>query len=162
MIANFYYPPNRRAFDDLIGIWLPRLAHLDAVLVIAGFGSESLPRVPGVEILGEVRDVDEFYDRVDFALSPILLGGGMKVKVVEAMAFGVPVVASNHSLDGLPPAIQQACLTLDEFLRSDPLHRHDPRMRTDVAEELDQFTIESFATHVADLWNGRMTLSKSV
>ncbi|RYE41945.1 MAG: glycosyltransferase [Hyphomicrobiales bacterium] len=161
MIANFYYPPNRRAFDDLIDIWLPQLAHLDAVIVIAGFGSESLPRVPGVEIIGEVRDVDEFYDQVDFALSPIFLGGGMKVKVVEAMAFGVPVVASNHSLDGLPPAIQQACLTLDGFLR-DPLHRYDPRMRTDVADELDQFTIESFTTQVADLWCGRMTLSKGV
>lgn len=162
MIANFYYPPNKRAFEDLVTNWLPRLGHLTGTIVVAGFGSESLPKHPSIEIIGEVDGVSDFYDRIDFALSPIQLGGGMKVKVVEAMAYGVPVVVSDHSLDGLPPAIQQGCIPFEQFCSSASFRRIDPRANPAVADELKQFTIESFKSRVADLWHSRMALPGGV
>jgi glycosyltransferase involved in cell wall biosynthesis len=42
-------------------------------------------------------------DRV--ALSPVRFGGGLKIKVFEALSFGKPVLATQHSIDGFPKNI---------------------------------------------------------
>ncbi|MBE1551600.1 hypothetical protein GGC64_005660 [Mycobacterium sp. OAS707] len=152
MLANFDYPPNRDAYRRLVSEWLPLLAPNFDRVVVAGFGSETLPPSPHIDILGSVASVDSFYRNVDAVVAPIERGGGMKVKVVEAMMHGVPVIATEHSREGLPPAISAACTGISERV---PLG-HDPREYASVAEELRHFTFESFAQQFRTLWFERM------
>ena len=79
----------------------------------------------------------------------------MKVKVVEAMMYGVPVVATGHAIDGLPPGIAEECMKWgDESIR-----RRDPRENTAVLEELQHFTSVSFQTKFSARWNERVALN---
>jgi hypothetical protein len=80
-------------------------------------------------------------------------GGGMKVKVVEAMMYGVPVVATEHSTEGLPPAISGACIRWGMPLEN----LRDPRDDAAVADELRSFTFRSFQRQFDQLWDERMT-----
>ena len=137
MIANFDYPPNRDAYQRLIREWLPRLLPSASRIVVAGFVSGSLRRAMNVDIIGPVEKVAAaFYDRVDVVVAPIERGGGMRSEVVEAMMHGVPVVATEHAMDGLPHAIAEECIkwgSCSSGLR-------DPRENPAVVNALENFT----------------------
>jgi hypothetical protein len=152
LLANFDYPPNRDAYRRLITEWLPVLSPKFERVVVAGFGSDGLPRSPHVDILGPISSVDSFYQNVDAVLAPMERGGGMKVKVVEAMMHGVPVIATDHAAEGLSPAISAAC----QPLRGDWQLGRDPRDDAVIAEELRHFTFDSFLRQFKMHWFDRM------
>lgn len=152
MLANFDYPPNRDAYRRLVAEWLPVLTPAFDRVIVAGFGSDALPRSPHIDILGPISTVESFYRNVDAVLAPMERGGGMKVKVVEAMMHGIPVIASDHSTDGLPPAISAACIPLNGPWQ---LGR-DPREDTVIADELHHFTFESFLRQFRTVWSDKM------
>jgi glycosyltransferase involved in cell wall biosynthesis len=86
-------------------VWpLVRKESSEARLVIAG---RSMPTElksdssMGVEVVGEVESAAEFLDRPGIASVPILSGSGMRIKAVEAMAAGLPVVGTELGLAGL-------------------------------------------------------------
>ncbi len=153
MLANYDYPPNRHAFDEMIG-WIPRLRDHASSFVVAGYGSAALPKRSDVQCLGEMASIGDFYDQVDVVLAPIELGGGMKVKIVEAMMHGVPVITTSHGAEGLPPVLASECLLFDA---SSPLASgyRDPRENPAIATELDHFTVKRFRTDFLAAWAGR-------
>jgi glycosyltransferase involved in cell wall biosynthesis len=55
----------------------------------------------GVEVTGRVPDVAPWLNAAALVVVPLRLGGGMRVKVVEALAYGKAVVASPRALEGL-------------------------------------------------------------
>lgn len=112
-LANFAYWPNLDAYDVLVTQWAPELQRQGWSVVVAGFGADELGRRQGVSNMGPVRSVTEFYDSVDLVLAPVRLGGGMKVKVVEALAHGCPVLATRHAVDGLPPSLRRYAVVAD-------------------------------------------------
>ncbi|MFA6044165.1 MAG: glycosyltransferase [Phycisphaerales bacterium] len=57
-------------------------------------------RLPGVDVIGTVDDLSAEYARAAVCLVPLFEGGGSKIKVLEALAFGRPVVVTHHSLRG--------------------------------------------------------------
>ena len=114
-----------------------------------------------VEVLGPVDEVATFYDRVDVVLAPIARGGGMKVKVVEAMMHGVPVVATRHAMEGLPRAIADECIDWETYSAGGTDHDfsarlRDPRVNPAVVDALENFTFDHFRDTFTRIWQQRM------
>lgn len=134
-LANFDYWPNRDAYAALLDHWLLPLRSEGWRVVVAGKGSAQMGPAPaGVEILGPVDSVDAFYGRVSMTVAPIRLGGGIKVKVIESLARGVPVVGTPFALDGFPPgfadgAMLQTSLEDPDFSGVYDLEPVDPESR---------------------------------
>ncbi|HEY6068586.1 MAG TPA: glycosyltransferase [Gaiellaceae bacterium] len=103
-VGNFVHPPNLDAATRLARAILPLVRGRvpEATLTIVGPGSPAeLSTEPGVTVTGYVESVRPFYERAAAVAVPIAFGGGMRVKVMEALAVGVPVVASSLALEGL-------------------------------------------------------------
>ena len=151
-IANFAFSPNTDAWQVLVEHWLPPLLAAGWDVVVAGLGSESLPDLPGVQRLGRVGDVAEFYERVSLTLAPIRLGGGMKVKVVESLLAGRPVVASDFAVEGFPPEIR-SLVTVVDVERPDLSVLHDglPAIPAGAATALSAFRADAFGERLGDL-----------
>lgn len=66
-------------------------------LRVIGALTKKLVTVPGVQMVGFVEDLRNVYADACFAVCPIIGGTGMSVKVVEAMAHGIPVIALRSS-----------------------------------------------------------------
>jgi len=60
-----------------------------------------LARLPGVEVTGYVPRIQDYLQRATVAVAPLRAGSGIQNKVLEAMASGVPVVATSYALGGL-------------------------------------------------------------
>jgi polysaccharide biosynthesis protein PslH len=107
-LANHNYAPNADALDLLLStIWPAVHARLPrARLVIAGSGLPDQQRhtahsVPGVEVVGFVADLSGVFDRADVLVCPLRVGGGVKVKVLEALRRGCPVVTTTIGAQGV-------------------------------------------------------------
>jgi glycosyltransferase involved in cell wall biosynthesis len=60
-----------------------------------------LASMPGIEVTGSVDDVRPFYREALAAVVPLNVGGGSRLKILEAMAAGVPVVSTRLGAEGL-------------------------------------------------------------
>ena len=60
-----------------------------------------LSLIPGVEVTGTVDDVCPYYRDAVAAIVPLNVGGGSRLKILEAMAAGVPVVSTRLGAEGL-------------------------------------------------------------
>jgi glycosyltransferase involved in cell wall biosynthesis len=61
----------------------------------------ALRGVPGIEVTGTVPDVRPYYREALAAVVPLRTGGGTRLKILEAMAAGVPVVSTPLGAEGL-------------------------------------------------------------
>lgn len=144
-IANFHYWPNKDAATHLVDSWLPRLREMGVSIKVAGFGSEDVSWPPEVEVLGEIPSVAAFYRSIDVSLVPVRRGGGVKVKAIESLRWGVPVIADEHALDGFSPSVRGHIVRWDDAhpatqLRADPL-----------SEDLAVFDLDWQSARVAEL-----------
>jgi glycosyltransferase involved in cell wall biosynthesis len=107
-IATMHYPPNAEALRWFLDDVWPLLGseRPDVTVDVAG------PRPPEdlveagrrdgrVRVLGYVEDVEPLYQQAAVFIVPLLSGSGVRVKILEAMARGVPVVSTTIGADGL-------------------------------------------------------------
>ncbi|MGA2184823.1 MAG: glycosyltransferase [Bryobacteraceae bacterium] len=73
----------------------------------------ALREVAGVEVTGTVPDVRPYYREALAAIVPLRTGGGTRLKILEAMAAGVPVVSTAFGAEGLDVAPGENILLAD-------------------------------------------------
>jgi glycosyltransferase involved in cell wall biosynthesis len=103
-VANFAYEPNRSALAFLLDEVFPRVWRElpEARLLLVGGGLERLPSEdPRVRALGFVSDLAGAYCQARCAVVPLLHGGGSPLKLIEALAYGLPVIATPRAVAGL-------------------------------------------------------------
>ena len=54
----------------------------------------------GILVEPATSDIRSFYDQIDIAINPVRFGTGLKIKNVEALLFGIPLVTSSHGVEG--------------------------------------------------------------
>lgn len=108
LIGTASWAPTAEAMRLLVGEVWPRVAAAvpEARLVVAGRGTAALGlhAAEGVELAGEVDSAREFFRPLSLLLFPLPRGSGMKVKTLEAMASGVPVVTTPAGAEGIEPS----------------------------------------------------------
>lgn len=109
-IGNYRHLPNLDAARWLIEELMPHFAVQvpGARLILAG---QHLPAdlrdriLPGgpIEARGEVADLADFFRAIGIFINPVREGRGMRTKVVEAAAFGRPILSTTLGAEGLAP-----------------------------------------------------------
>src|SRR5262249_44984449 len=65
-------------------------------------------------VTGLQRDAGPFFDSVKLSVAPLRFGAGVKGKINQSMAFGVPVVATSVAVDGTELRDREEVLVADE------------------------------------------------
>lgn len=108
-VGSFGHPPNVEGMTDFLRRHLPRIraSRPDVVLDVVGAGAPSslhdaaAAHGDGVVFHGFVDDLAPFYDRAAVFVVPLVSGGGIKIKVLEAMGRGAAVVSTPIGLEGI-------------------------------------------------------------
>lgn len=122
-LGSYSYPPNAIAADLLVTkIWpIVHEAFPDARLLIAGANPEFITSFsrspPGVNFLGFIRDLANFYANARVVCTPIQSGGGTRVKIIEAAMLGLPVVSTSLGAEGLNFQAGSEILIEDNFVQ---------------------------------------------
>ncbi len=158
-VATFTYEPNRAGLRWLLEDVFPKVWQQlpDARLTLIGRGLDEPPSDdPRIQALGFVEDLRPFYAGARCAVVPLLQGGGTPLKLVEALAHGLPVVATPLAAKGLDVRDGEDCLlagdadtfaaALVRVLRegAPELGRHGRRLA------LERYSIEALSGLLAD------------
>jgi glycosyltransferase involved in cell wall biosynthesis len=117
--GSLTYGPNAEAVQYLINDILPHiaLAENSVRLVVTGRLPDTIPdtcRHPRVEYTGRLDRLDPIYHSARVFVAPILSGTGTRIKILEAMAIGMPVVTTSKGIEGIPATSGQHVLIVDD------------------------------------------------
>jgi glycosyltransferase involved in cell wall biosynthesis len=72
-----------------------------AVFRVAGTICKEVKAGPGIELLGSTEELEAFYGGCRCMINPCLAGSGLKIKCIEALQMGVPLVTTSAGAEGL-------------------------------------------------------------
>jgi polysaccharide biosynthesis protein PslH len=108
------YQPNARGLRWFIQEVHPILCNAGpTVLEVVGEPPRHRAEARGVEYVGQVPDLRPYYERAHAAIVPLFEGSGTRLKVIEAMAWGRPVVSTALGAEGLPVGAGEHFLTAE-------------------------------------------------
>jgi polysaccharide biosynthesis protein PslH len=125
---------------DIVGARPPRALQLLAV------------RYEGVTLHGYVADTLSFWTRASALAVPILSGGGVRVKILEAMAMGVPVVSTTIGCEGLNVRTGEHLLVADTpeaFAHAIAKILRDKALAVRLAQNARQLILEQYDAKAA-------------
>jgi glycosyltransferase involved in cell wall biosynthesis len=142
MLGTMYWPPNAEGLLWLADEAWPRVVSAVPTAVLTVLGKRPPAAVrrlperfgPSVEVAGYVPELTPYLEETAVFAVPLLSGGGMRVKILDAWAWGLPVVSTTIGAEGIavrpghdvlvadrPDAFADACIELLE----DPARRRE-------------------------------------
>ena len=151
--GNLNYAPNVQGLQLFVAQAWPtiRQAIPEARLTIVGMNP--LPSVvalagrDNIEVHADVPSLRPFYETCDTVIVPILFGSGTRIKIVEAMAYGRPVVSTSLGAEGLGVQDGRHLLIADgmaEFAQAVVRLRRDPALQAALVDEAHRFQQENY------------------
>ena len=162
LVGSFDYEPNRRGLQWLVREVMPAVWRTRSEVRLRVVGRwPGRPWDPGdarVEVHGFVPDIAAAYASARCCAAPLLIGGGTPLKVVEALAYGLPLVATAtavRALSALAPG--RDLLVADDpgdFAAAllevlDPAYDHAARGRRARAAVEASYSVDAIAGDVA-------------
>jgi glycosyltransferase involved in cell wall biosynthesis len=102
---------------------------------------------PNVNMVGEVVDAHTFIQAQDVMLIPLLSGGGMRIKAIEAMWLGKPVITTTVGIEGIKGIHGTHFYIADtqaDFIKAIDYFQQKPLHRTQIGAQAQQFISTHF------------------
>jgi glycosyltransferase involved in cell wall biosynthesis len=105
-LGSMDYGPNVEAVRDFVRDCLPRIHAARPAVMLEIVGGKPTPEVralagPRVLVTGRVESVQPYLARAAALVVPLAIGGGTRLKIVEALALATPVVSTSIGAQGL-------------------------------------------------------------
>jgi GT2 family glycosyltransferase len=106
-IGAFEHTPNPDAVVWFCREILPEVRKSIPEVTLTVIGANPPPEVrrlsgPRVNVTGHVEDVSEYFDCARLSIAPLRFGAGVKGKINQSLAYGLPVVATPLAAEGMP------------------------------------------------------------
>lgn len=112
LIGSFSHPPNLEAFRFCCTQILPLLeknqikfrfylAGENDHQLIKAMANKFLQHPEQIVNLGFVKDITDFYQKIDFLIAPLFAGSGTRTKILESLSFGRPVLTTKIGAEGI-------------------------------------------------------------
>jgi len=106
--GNLSYRPNRDAVEICLRQVMPELKRkgieMDFVIAGGGISKDLMAEVEKnsrFHLLGYVDDISSYFKKYAFFINPMRLGGGTRLKMLEAMAYGMACVSTSIGAEGI-------------------------------------------------------------
>jgi GT2 family glycosyltransferase len=118
-LGSFRHLPNQEALTWFLREVFPKVRAEEPRARVVIIGSDpparhSLPEAEAIDLIGFVDDVREPLKRYALFVCPILSGSGVRVKLLEAFAAGIPVVSTRLGAEGLADKDGDLCALADD------------------------------------------------
>ena len=119
LVGHLGYRPNVDAAERLAHVILPRIRQAlpSARVILAGrspdAAAQALSALDGITLVANPDDLGSLLSAAHLSIVPLRFGGGTRIKILEAMASGVPVIATPLAAEGLDLVDGEALLLSD-------------------------------------------------
>jgi glycosyltransferase involved in cell wall biosynthesis len=103
-LGKMDWAPNKDGLKWFLEDVWPKVDRSRFELQIVGSGDSSwgveLFKAPGINFIGFAKDLEAIYSNCDFSIIPIRYGSGTRIKVIESISKGVPIVSTEMGVQG--------------------------------------------------------------
>jgi glycosyltransferase involved in cell wall biosynthesis len=103
-LGKMDWAPNKDGLKWFLEEVWPKVDTSRFELQIVGSGDSSwgteLFKAPGINFIGFAKDLETIYSNCDFSIIPIRYGSGTRIKVIESISKGVPIVSTDMGVQG--------------------------------------------------------------
>lgn len=148
-VGHLNYKPNVLAAQELARSIVPAIRKsLPAFsLTVAGYAPRKplrrkLQSVDAIDVIASPEQIHPIYAAADLAIMPLTVGGGTRIKALEAMACGVPLVASSKAIEGLGLSDQKEFLLANspqDYARAVTRLAENAELRQQIVENASRF-----------------------
>lgn len=148
--GSFNYGANYEAMNWFVREVYPRILDRipDANLIISGdHANKPLPSMKNITLTGYVDDIRSLIASCSVSIAPLWSGGGTRLKILEAMAIGVPVVSTSKGAEGLGAQDGEHLLIADDpeaFAESVIKILKDENFRDHLSTNANRFVKENY------------------
>ncbi|MFA7515725.1 MAG: glycosyltransferase family 4 protein [Candidatus Ratteibacteria bacterium] len=106
-VGNLFYHPNRFGIEWFLREIFPKILYNDSEVIcsIVGKGADKVlsqyRNNRSIKIFGYAEKLEPLYEEARLSIVPLKVGGGTRLKILESMAFGRPVVSTSIGAEGL-------------------------------------------------------------
>lgn len=113
--GSYNYPPNKEAVEHIIRYISPQfISNMSIKFIIAGAGVPDNFAASNVTSAGFVENIHSFLMESDVAIVPLTTGGGTKLKLLDYLGCGLPIVTTRKGIEGLDVLDKEHALVVDE------------------------------------------------
>lgn len=105
---------NRKSANWFFNEVYPLLPTNLQICVIGQINEHLTIRASNIVSVNFAEELSDYYRNAKVAICPMLTGTGTKIKVVEALSYGLPVVCNSRGVDGLIDKNNNGCLVSDD------------------------------------------------
>jgi len=111
-LGHMYYPPNEEALKLIVNKVLPHLRKVNprySITIVGNTPKETIDEyknVPGLCFLGGQDNISKFLQEYDIGIAPLYQGSGTRLKLLDYLASGLPVITTSLGVEGLLPEIK--------------------------------------------------------
>lgn len=100
--GSYFHPPNREAIDLIKNYIAPEIMKVDddILFVIAGSGVPVFAK-DNLKSIGFAEDIYSLLHAADLAIVPVLNGSGTRLKILDYMGIGLPIVSTKKGIEGI-------------------------------------------------------------
>lgn len=115
-VGSMDYQPNVEALQLLLAQWpaIRAATGLRRLLVVGRRAGEHFQSEETVDVLSDVPDVAAALQPADLLVVPVVSGGGVRVKIIEAFGLGLPVVSTALGIEGLDAVDGEHAVIVDD------------------------------------------------
>lgn len=99
-IGSQSHTPNKKAIEFITTRIFPHIKSKNVSVNLAGSDSGANSQ-DGINLLGFVPSTKKFFEQIDILVTPIFAGSGSRVKILESLSFGCPVITTEIGGEGL-------------------------------------------------------------
>ena len=120
-LGHMYYQPNEEALDQIVENIMPGLDHSYTLTVIGSTPPYVQKKYESnkIHFRGGVDNLSNELLDFDIAVAPIYAGSGTRLKILDYLASGIPVITTDLGIEGLDPSIRDG-LTIENDIHKYP------------------------------------------
>lgn len=152
-VGNLSFPPNVEGLRLFVAQAWPAIRRTvpEARLTVVGLNPSPdvvvLTSRDDIELHANAADLRPFYEACHAVIAPILFGSGTRIKILEAMAYGRPVISTSLGAEGMGLEHGRHLLIADsmaEFANAAVNLRRDPALRATLVARAHEFQQKNY------------------
>lgn len=100
---------------------------------------------------GLIANISQAYEQIDISINPVRYGSGLKIKNVEALAHGIPLITTDIGMQGMEDGANSAFLlanTVDEWIDAILMYKISPTLRKEFSKKGLEYCGKHFSEDV--------------
>jgi polysaccharide biosynthesis protein PslH len=157
-IGSLDWLPNLQGLDWFLNTIYPHISHIP--VTIAGKGLFDLKNYPNIKLISNFDKIEDLFTSHRLMIVPLLAGAGIRIKILEAMQFGIPIISTPIGAEGIIDSQNSLYIETNSaqwIEKINEIYTNDTQLRKASNDLKENYTLHYSQHKIMELWKSVLT-----